>query len=46
VASARVLEALDEVEDGKSRIASVLKAMLDEQLALENRVEARIYVMP
>jgi len=36
VASARVLEALDEVQDGKSRVALVLKAMRDKQLALEN----------
>jgi hypothetical protein len=30
VAAARVVEALDEVEDGESRFALVLEAMLDE----------------
>ncbi len=40
MSATRIVEALDEIEDGKTGFTRILETILDEQLALENRVEA------
>lgn len=40
MSAARVVEAVDEIEDSKTRFARSVEVMLDEQRALENCVEA------